>query len=72
MNLYRQFLDLLPQRPLQVGTVTAVTNGVCTVTLPGGGIDTARGSASVGQRVFIRDGAIEGLAPELPLVQIDV
>ena len=72
MNLYRQFLELLPQTPLQVGTVSAVTNGVCTVTLPGGGIDTARGSASVGQRVFIRDGAIEGLAPELPLVQIDV
>ncbi len=72
MNLFKQFIDLLPQRPLQVGTVTAVTNGVCTITVPGGGIDTARGSATVGQRVFFRDGAVEGAAPDLPLVQIEV
>lgn len=72
MNLYKQLIDLLPQRPLQVGTVVAVVNGVCTVELPGGWRDTARGTATVGQKVFFRDGAVEGLAPELPLVQIDV
>ena len=43
-NLYRQFLDLLPPRPLQVGTVTAVAGDLATITLPGGGVLQARGS----------------------------
>ena len=47
-NLYRQFLDLLPPRPLQVGTVTAVAGDLATITLPGGGVLQARGSATVG------------------------
>lgn len=37
-NLYRQFLDLLPPRPLQVGTVTATDGSTCTIQLPGGGV----------------------------------
>lgn len=71
-NLYRQFLDLLPPRPLQVGTVTAVTGQACTVQLPGGGVLQARGAAAVSDRVFVRDGLIEAQAPALPVVQIDV
>jgi len=38
---------------------------VATITLPGGGKLQARGEATQGQRVFVRDGAIEGPAPEL-------
>ncbi len=72
MNLYKAFVDLLPQRPLQVGAVIGVVNGVCTLELPGGGRETARGQASVGQQVFFRDGAIEGQAPDLPVVEIEV
>ena len=34
-NLFREFTDLLPQRPLQVATVTATDGGTCTVELPG-------------------------------------
>lgn len=71
-NIYRQFLDLLPARPLQVGTVTASASGVCTVELPGGGLLQVRGTASVGQQVFVRDGAIEGNAPALTVVQIEI
>ena len=37
-NPYRAFLDLMPKRPLQVGTVSAVAGGVATITLPGGGV----------------------------------
>ena len=29
-NPYRAFLDLMPKRPLQVGTVSAVAGGVAT------------------------------------------
>ncbi|MFT4241568.1 MAG: hypothetical protein QM569_04720 [Acidovorax sp.] len=68
-NPYRQFLDLVPTRPLQVGEVAAIADGVATLTMPGGGQLQARGSAAVGQRVFVRDGLIEGPAPSLTYVE---
>lgn len=71
-NIYRQFLDLLPQRPLQVATVTAVSGETCTVELPGGGVLQVRGAAAVGDQVFVRDGVIEGAAPALPVVVIEI
>ena len=68
-NLYRAFMDLQPARPLEVGDVMAVGAGVVTVTLPGGGVLQARGEATVGQRVFVRDGVVEGVAPTLTYVE---
>lgn len=71
-NIYRTFLDLLPDRSLQVGTVTAIANGVATVELPGGGVLRVRGNAAVDDQVFVRDGLIESEAPSLDVVLIDV
>lgn len=71
-NIYRAFLSLLPPRPLQVGTVLSVSDGIATVELPGGGRLQARGQATVGQRVFVRDAVIEGVAPNLPVEVIEV
>jgi hypothetical protein len=71
-NLFAQFAALIPQPPLQSGAVTAVSGGIITVTLPGGGTLSARGSATVGQNVFVRDGVIEGVAPALTAVLIEV
>lgn len=71
-NPYRLLLDLLPNAPLQVGDVTAVINGVATIQLPGGGIAQARGATTVGSRVFFRDGAIEGPAPNLPIEPVEI
>ena len=68
-NPYRVFIDLLPARPLQVGTVAAVDGDVATITMPGGGTLQARGQATAGQRVFVRDGVIEGEAPTLTYVE---
>ena len=68
-NAYRDFLDLIPQHPLEVGDVTAAGAGHVTVTLPGGGVIHARGYVTLGQRVFIRDGVIEGPAPALTYVE---
>ena len=68
-NPFRAFLDLLPARPLQVGTVASVNGDVITVTLPGGGVLQARGQATVAQRVFVRDGVVEGEAPALTYVE---
>lgn len=72
LNPYRRLLDLLPQKPLLVGEVMAVSGGKVTVQLPGGGWVTARGAATVGQDVFLRDGVIEGVAPSLTPVSYDV
>lgn len=71
-NLYQQFRSLLPDPPLQVGTVIEVTGGVVTVQLPGGGLLKARGNAQVGQKVFVRDAVVEAIAPNLTLELIDI
>jgi hypothetical protein len=74
-NLYSEFRALIPEAPLQVGTVTQVTGGVVTLQLPGGGLLKARanvGSAAVGQKVFVRDAVVEAIAPNLPVEVIDI
>ena len=71
-NLYEQFRQLIPDPPLQAGTVVAVGSGVVTVAMPGGGLIKARGSAAIGQNVFVRDDAVEGIAPALMLEQIEI
>jgi hypothetical protein len=72
LNAFKDLMALLPSDPLQVGDVVAVDLGVVTVELPGGGRITARGSASIGQRVFVRGGAIDGDAPDLPFDDIEI
>lgn len=69
-NLYRKFRELIPDAPLLVGTVVATAP--VRVELPDGNQIAARGEATVGQVVFVRDGVIEGTAPTLPVVLIEV
>jgi hypothetical protein len=71
-NPYSRLLALLPQRPLQVGTVVDVTDGTVSVELPGGAIVQVRGDAGIGDNVFIRDGVIEGPAPSNTITDIEV
>lgn len=71
-NPYREFLALLPARPLQVGDVLAISGGLATVELAGGGQVQARGEVTVGDRVWVRDGVIEGPAPTLAYVAEDI
>lgn len=72
INPFARLRALLAGPPLQVGTVVAVDSGLATVELPGGNRVQVRGDASVGGSVFFRDGAIEGDAPALPVVNIEV
>lgn len=71
-NVYQQFRQLLPDPPLQAGSVIEVVPGVITVQLPGGGFVKARGSAEVGQNVFVRDGVAEAVAPALAVEVIEI
>lgn len=71
-NLYKAFLDLIPDPALQVGVVQSVADNIATLEMPGGGLLKARGDAQVGQTVFVRGGVIEGQAPSLPIELIEV
>ncbi len=71
-NLYQRLRGLFPGPALQVGTITAITGSLATIELPDGSKTTAIGSGTVGQQVYIRDGAIEGLAPGLSVVDITI
>ena len=74
MNLYKQLLDLLPSEPLLVGEVTAHNaDGTSTVALPDGALVYPRGQGvTIGSNAFIRAGLVEGAAPSLATVLIDV
>ena len=73
LNLYRELLNLLPGDPLVSGEVTVQhADGTVTVELPGGGEVRARGVFAAGDRVFVRAGVVEGLAPDLPFAEIEI
>ncbi len=71
-NVYQQFRQLLPDPPLQAGTVTAWAPASSRCNCPVAAILTARGDAQVGQTVFVRDDVIEGVAPSLTLEVIEI
>ncbi len=71
-NLLAQFRSLLPGAPLQVGNVLSIDGGVSVIELPDGSTISARGQATIGQRVFVRDSVIEGTAPTLLVEVIDI
>ena len=74
-NLYRALRELLPEAPLLVATVIAVNapEGTSTVQYPGGNQQRVRGtSAAAASQVFVRNGIIEGAAPSLTALTIDV
>lgn len=72
-NIWKQFTDLLPGSPRFIGEVIDQSgDGSVTVELPGGGLLKATGTAAVGTKVFVRNGLVEGVAPELPVVEIEV
>jgi hypothetical protein len=71
-NPFQRLINMLPKRPLQVGVVASTGGGTSVITLPDGNDVVVRGSASVGASVFFRDGVIEGTAPALTVVEIEV
>lgn len=71
-NLYKAFQSLLPDVPLLVGSVIAVQSNSYLIELPDGAQITARGTANLGQKVFVRNDVIEGEAPNLPVQIIEI
>lgn len=71
-NPYARLRNLFPEARLLVGTVTVAGTEMATVELPDGSTVRVRGVASVGDQVYVRDGVIEGPAPNLTIVEIEV
>lgn len=73
-NLYRQFLQLLPRDPLQVGTVTAHNDDETSdVQLPGNQTVRVRGQlVPIGDQAFVKGGEVLGPAPDLPTFTAEI
>lgn len=71
-NPFAAWMSLQPPKRRQVGTVLMVDGSVITVELPSGGRLQVIGQATVGDRVFVRDGLIEGEAPTLTYISAEV
>ncbi len=74
MNIAGEFQQLLPQSPLQIGTVvTHNFDGTSTIELIGGGTLVVRGQGvAVGLNAYVQHGQIQGEAPDLPVFEIEV
>lgn len=71
-NAFARLRRLLPRPPLLVGEITSIDNNIATILLPGGATIQARGTGTVGNQAFVRDGVIESDAPSLPVVEIEI
>ncbi len=71
-NLYKSLRALFPEPPLLVGDVIAYADGEATIEMLDGNVTKARGEAAVNDRVYFRDGVIEGPAPTLDYFLIEV
>lgn len=71
-NAFADLIAVLPQERRHVGQVIDIANGVATIELPGGGILRARGTAAVGNYVFVRGGAIESVTQAYAVVPIEI
>lgn len=71
-SIFQRFKALLPTYPVYVASVVETDGVTSTVEMPGGQRGVARGTAAVGSKVFVQDGAIQGEAPSLPLYEVTV
>jgi len=71
-NPYQRFADLLG-RPLRAaGVCVAATATESTIEYPGLAHVTVLGVGTIGQRYFVFDGRLDGEAPNLPVMEIEV
>lgn len=72
MNIYKRLRGILPVARTDVGTVVSLYTDGCRVELQGGGYVRVKGEATVGSKVFIKDGQVVSVAPDLTGVEIEV
>lgn len=71
-NPFLRLVGLLAPAPVLTGVVVSTDGLTSVLTLLGGGSLRVRGTASVGAAVYHQGGVIQGLAPSLPGIDIEV
>jgi len=66
-NVFNQLKELLAPGREEIAAVVSVEDAGAVLVLPGGGLIRARGTAAVDTKVFVKEGVIQGPAPNLPL-----
>lgn len=71
-NLYKRFSDLSGRKPRTVGTCIRAEFGECTIQYPGGSLVQVKGAGVEGTRYFVLDGRLDGEAPSLASLTIEI
>lgn len=71
-NLFKRFSDLTGRSLRTVGTCLSADDGECTIQYPGGTTVRVKGAGEIGTRYFVQDGKLDGEAPWLASLEIEV
>lgn len=71
-NLYRRFTDLTGRSLRTVGIVISSEFNECTIQYPGGSVVRAKGAGVEGTRYFVLDSKLDGEAPSLASLTMEV
>jgi hypothetical protein len=71
-NLFKRFSDLSGRSARTVGSCISADFGECTIQYPGGALVRAKGAGTVATRYFVLDGKLDGEAPALTSLEIEV
>jgi len=71
-NLYKRFSALTGRSLRTVGTCISADFGECTIQYPGGGLVRVKGAGVVDTRYFVLDGRLDGEAPSLGSLIVEV
>lgn len=71
-NLWNRFRDASGRSLRTVGTCIDSAYGDSKIQYPSGGVVVVRGDGTVGTRYFVKDGKLDGEAPALTAVEIEI
>lgn len=71
-NLFKRWSDLNGRSLRTVGTCISADFCECTIQYPGGGMVRAKGAGVESTRYFVQDGKLDGEAPTLSSLAIEI
>lgn len=71
-NLFKRWQDLTGRSLRTVGICVSATFGECVIQYPSGSLQRVKGAGTIGTRYFVIDGRLDGEAPSLATLTIDV
>jgi hypothetical protein len=71
-NLFKRFSAITGRSLRTVGTCIAADFGECTIQYPGGSVVRVQGAGVEGTRYYVLDGRLDGEAPSLPSLTLEI